>query len=90
MEPDFRTSQVPGDYAKVMTVGDWIVTSILMAIPIVNIIMLIVWISSANENPNRKNWAIATLIFMGIAIVLYVIFIVVFASMFGSLLSEFS
>ncbi len=59
--------------APIMTVGNWIVTYILMAIPIVGIIMLIVWAASNTENPNRKNWAIAMLIMWAISIVLMII-----------------
>ncbi len=61
------------DMAPIMTIGNWIVTMIIMIIPIVNIVMLIVWAASKNENPNRKNWAIAQLIFMGIGIAIYLI-----------------
>ncbi|HOA29480.1 MAG TPA: hypothetical protein PKL34_05530 [Candidatus Cloacimonadota bacterium] len=56
-----------------MTVGNWIVTMLLMIIPFVNIILLIVWAASSGENPNRRNWAIASLIFMAIGIVLWLI-----------------
>ncbi|MCB5251775.1 MAG: hypothetical protein RBR69_00150 [Candidatus Cloacimonadaceae bacterium] len=59
--------------APVMSIGNWIVTMIILIIPLVNIIMLIVWAASSSENPNRKNWAIAQLIFMGIGIVLYIL-----------------
>ncbi|MGC9361737.1 MAG: hypothetical protein ACP5F3_02305 [Candidatus Syntrophosphaera sp.] len=46
----------------VMTIGNWIVTFILLIIPIVNIIMLIIWALSGTVNRNRKNFAIAILI----------------------------
>ncbi|MFB3845509.1 MAG: hypothetical protein ACE14O_07165 [Candidatus Cloacimonadaceae bacterium] len=52
--------------APVMTIGDWIVTILLMCIPIVNVVLLIVWAVSNTDNPNRKNWALAILIFIGI------------------------
>ncbi len=32
--------------APVMSIGQWLVTFLLMAIPIVNIIMIIVWLTS--------------------------------------------
>ncbi len=69
--------------APVMSIGQWLVTFLLMAIPIVNIIMIIVWLASKNENPNRKNWVLAYLIVIAISIVLTFI-------IFGSVASFFS
>lgn len=54
-----------------MTVGSWIITFILLAIPFVNIIMLFVWGFGA-LNP-RRNFARAQLILMAIMIVLSII-----------------
>ncbi|MCB5265515.1 MAG: hypothetical protein LHW41_04650 [Candidatus Cloacimonetes bacterium] len=71
--------------APIMTIGNWIVTMIILVIPIVNIIMLIVWAASSSENPNRKNWAIAQLIFMGIGIVLYILLFSTIAGMMGGM-----
>ena len=69
--------------APIMSIGQWLVTFLLMAIPIVNIIMIIVWLASKNENPNRKNWVLAYLIVIAISIVLTFI-------IFGSVASFFS
>ncbi|HIX03847.1 MAG TPA: hypothetical protein H9863_07005 [Candidatus Odoribacter faecigallinarum] len=49
---------------SVVTVGDWILTMILMLIPIVNFIMLLVWAFSSSTPASKSNWAKATLIFM--------------------------
>jgi hypothetical protein len=61
--------------------GEWIVTYLLMAIPVVNIIMLFVWAFSSETHPSKKTYAQASLIFALIGIVLYVIFIAVFGSL---------
>lgn len=71
--------------APVMTIGNWVVTLILTAIPLVNIIMLIVWAVSSTENPNRKNWAIAGLIFVGIMFALYILLFSTVAGMMGGM-----
>ena len=60
-----------------MSVGDWVGTLILSAIPIVGFICLIVWaVSSSPEKRSRKNWAIAqfilTLIGVAIGIAIFV------------------
>jgi len=69
----YQTSvSIVGD-TSVMTVGDWIVTLLLSAIPCVGLIMLIVWASSSTGNVNKRNFARAYLIFIGIAIALYLI-----------------
>lgn len=57
--------------APVMSLGDWIITMIVLAIPLVNIIMLFVWGFSSSTNPNKANFCKAYLIFMLIAIVLF-------------------
>lgn len=87
MDQDYRNFQAPADVARVMTIGDWIITILLTSIPFVNIIMLIVWAVGSTENPNRKNWAIAMLIFMGIGIALYILF---FATLVGAFSAIFS
>ena len=54
-----------------MSVGAWIGTLILSAIPIVGFICLIVWaVSSSPEKRSRKNWAIAQFIMTLIGVVI--------------------
>ena len=54
-----------------MTVGAWVGTLILTAIPVVNLICLIVWaVSSSPEKRARKNWAIAQFIVFAIGVVI--------------------
>ncbi len=70
-----------------VTLGDWIITFIIMAIPIVNIVMLFVW-GFGNANPSKANWAKASLIFMLIAFVIYFIIAVVIGVGFAFLGSQ--
>ena len=53
-----------------LTVGDWIITMILLAIPLVNLIMLIVWAASSSTHPSKKSFAQAYLIFFGVLFVI--------------------
>ena len=62
-----------------ISVGEWVITIIIIAIPIVGFIMLFVWGFGSNTQPSKANWAKATLIMIGISIVLSFLF-------FGSLL----
>ena len=60
-----------------VTLGDWMVTILLSAIPVVNLVMLLVWAFGSSTNPSKANWAKATLIWMVIGVILVVLFMVV-------------
>jgi hypothetical protein len=85
-QPQYYGPPVPT--APVMSVGGWIVTLLLMVIPVVNIIMIIVWAASSGENPNRKNWAIATLIMWAVYVVLMILFWGAIAAMVGGIVGS--
>ena len=58
-----QLSQSPtGEDTLPMTVGDWMVTLLILAIPIVNIIMYFVWAFSSSGNVNLKTYCQASLI----------------------------
>ena len=52
-----------------VSVGDWMVTYILLCIPIVNLILLFVWAFGTSPE-SKANWAKATLLWMVISGVL--------------------
>lgn len=58
----------------VVSVGDWILTFILMAIPVVNLIMLFVWGFGGSAPLSKANWAKATLILYLVMLVLVILF----------------
>lgn len=53
---------------EVMSVGSYILISILSSIPVVNIICWIVWLVSPNTNKNKKNYVIAKIIVYAICV----------------------
>lgn len=59
-----------GEYSDDITIGKWIITFILMAIPIVGIIYAIITIATKKQSRSYINYMIATLIMTAIAIVL--------------------
>lgn len=66
------------NYAPVMKVKDWIITYLIMLVPVVNIVFLFIWaFSEGNHNPNKVTWAKASLLWTAIVIVLYVILFLV-------------
>ncbi len=67
------------NYRPVST-GDWVVTFLLLCIPIVNIILLFVWAFGSNTPISKANFAKASLIWMLIAIALNVALFIVFGA----------
>lgn len=73
---------------KPMSVKDWLITLLIMAIPIVGIVMLFVYAFGGNENVNRQNWAKAQLIFAAIIIGLVILFSIIFGSIFAAAMAS--
>lgn len=71
---------------KSLTIGDWLITFLIQAIPVVGFIMLFVWAFGGDTHPSKKTWAQATLIFMAIVVVLTII---VFILIGGFIMSMF-
>ena len=69
---------------EVMSVKDWLITSLVMMIPCVGIIMIFVW-AFGDGNENRKNYCRASLIIALILIALYIIILIAFGAAFQSL-----
>lgn len=59
---------------RTITVGDWLITLILLAIPVVNLIMLIIWAVGDATPLSKRNYAKASLILIGIGIGLAILF----------------
>jgi hypothetical protein len=53
---------------KAVSVGNWILTFIILAIPPVNLTMLIVWALGGSSNPSKKTFAQAYFVILGIAV----------------------
>ena len=70
-----------------ISIGEWVITIIIIAIPIVGFIMLFVWGFGSNTQPSKANWAKATLIMIGISIVLSFLFLGSLLGIMGSLMS---
>ena len=69
------THYAPRDYDNhpPVSIGDWIVTILVMMIPVVNIVMMFVWAFSGGTNPSKANFFKAQLLFVLIAVVLMVL-----------------
>ncbi|MFK5921257.1 MAG: hypothetical protein QM496_03705 [Verrucomicrobiota bacterium] len=51
-----------------MTIGDWMITMLILTIPIINIIMFLVWAFGSSGNTSRKTYCQASLLWMLILI----------------------
>jgi len=72
---------------KPMSVKDWLITLLIMMIPLVGFIMLFVYAFSDSENLNKKNWAKAQLIVMAVVFGLLLLFFILFGAVFASALA---
>jgi len=72
---------------NIISTGEWLVTKVLILIPVVNIILLIIWSLSKTENQNKINWARATLFVYLIRLCFALIIILTFLSFFIRLFS---
>jgi len=63
-----------------VTTGEWFVTMLITAIPLVGIIMIFVWAHGDRVSISKSNWAKAVLIWSIIFIVTFVFIITVFGS----------
>jgi cation transporter-like permease len=67
-----------------MSVKDWLITLIIIAIPVVGIVMLFVYAFGESDNINKKNWAKAQLILIAIVLVLVIFAMLSFGALFAS------
>ncbi len=77
------------EVAPTVRFGDWLVTLLIMAVPLVNLIMLFVWALDSKVNPSKSNWAKAYLVIIGIQILLAIFFIGLFMGAAKSLIGDF-
>jgi len=93
--PEEQTGQNPllvdlpfkEDNVPVMSFSEWLVTLLIMIVPVLNFIMLVVWVSERNTNANKVNWAKATLVLIGVQLVLGMFFMGAFIGTFSKMLS---
>jgi len=70
--------------AEVVTMKDWIITLLIMFVPIVNIVMPFVWAFGSGTNPSKANFFKAQIIIAAIGIILWFLF---FGAIFASLMA---
>ena len=74
-------NQIGHQQAPIVSIKEWLITNLIMMIPLVNIVMMLVWAFGSNTNPNKANYFKAALILFAIVMVIYLVLAVV---LFGS------
>lgn len=75
MQQNYNQANNSGPYLEPpMTMGDWLITLLILAIPCVNIVMMFIWGFGSGGNTSRKNYCRAALVFALIGIVISVVF----------------
>ncbi|HEX2866935.1 MAG TPA: hypothetical protein VHO03_07820 [Ignavibacteriales bacterium] len=70
-----------------ISTSDWFLTILITAIPVVGIVMLFVWAFGNGTNPNKANWAKASLLWVLIGTVIAALFMALF---FAAIFSRYS
>lgn len=73
------------DATSILSVGDWLVNFLITIIPLVGLIFIIIW-ANDDKNKIRKNWAVASIIWMGI---IFVLSIFLYVTIFAALMSRY-
>lgn len=60
-----------------MTMGEWMITLLIMMIPCANIVMMFVWAFSSTEKKSKSNFFKAYLIFFAIMMVFLIVMVIV-------------
>ncbi|MGN7453313.1 hypothetical protein ACTHPH_00705 [Paenibacillus pasadenensis] len=71
-----------------VSVKSWLITLVILMIPIVNIVMLFVWAFGDSANLNRKHFSRAYLLWALIGIAFYFVLFAIFGAVMISALSE--
>lgn len=74
--------EIESNYPKPMSVKDWLITMLLIAIPVVGIVLLFVYAFGSNENPNKQNWAKAQLLLAAIVLAIILVILMLFGSIY--------
>jgi succinate dehydrogenase/fumarate reductase cytochrome b subunit len=83
-QPAYQAMPTHQPMAPVVTVKDWLITTLILLIPIVNIIMMFVWAFGDGTNPSKANYFKASLIWIAIVLGLYLIFGIAIAGIIAS------
>ncbi len=71
-----------------MSVKDWLITFLILAIPVVGLVMLFIYAFGNDQNIHKQNWAKAQLIWMAIILALVFLVFLIFGSIFAAAMAS--
>lgn len=86
---DFARVQQPSaaGLEEPITFGDWMLTRLILCIPVVNLVMMFVW-AFGNGKKSKSNIFKAELVWLLISFVLSIIMLIVFFAFFAAMYTE--
>lgn len=77
---------------KPLTVGDWLITLVVIMIPFIGLIFLLYWALSNSSNINRKNFCAAYIVFQIALFILtlLIVFVLMFLGVFAGVWGEYA
>ncbi len=84
----YQQPQANQQYCEPLSTGQFVLMDFLAAIPLVGLILYFVWAFSSSENPNRRSWAKARLIWLLISIVLSILLVIIFGATIAGILGS--
>ena len=82
------SNEVVASAKSEMSIKDWIITYLILSVPLVGFIMMFVWAFDSSTNDTKKTWSKAMLIWMAISFAVLIAFyaiIFVFALVVGGM-----
>lgn len=77
MQPQMSYGQ---DLEEPVSMGEWIISMLLMCIPCINIIMMFVWAFGGSAKKSKSNFFKAALIWYAISFVFVILFVVLMSA----------
>lgn len=84
----YQYQQPQDDLEEPMSMGEWMISLLVMLIPCANIVMMFVWAFSSKEKKSKSNFFKAYLIFFAIGIVFAIIMMIVMGAAAASVLDS--
>ena len=75
-QPTYYYQVPPQNNEEVMSIGKYLLTFLLLSIPIVNIVLMIIWSVSKNTNKNLQNFTRALWLWTAIWVAIWIVILV--------------
>ena len=80
VQPQIQMPEPQQELEEPVSLGEWMISMLLMCIPCVNIVLMFIWAFSSTEKKSKSNYFKAALIWMGISLVLGIIMTVLMSA----------